>query len=1389
MAKKHLNWTVAVVSIITLAVIVVTAFGLRKWQRKRMAYAGRETGLKAYQNRSWEKAAKNLGRYIAINRTDVEILIKYADAQLNIKPLKPTNIYQGVATYRTILRIDKNNSEAAEKLVRLYLQMGIFSEAELIARRHLQTNKNPDIRRMLAVSLAEQRKFKEAAIQLQAIIKEYPEQVSAYETLGQLTKHYPEEFPGESVSWFNKAIKNNPSSSHAFIARAAFYLGSNNLAGAIADLQEAEKLDLSDLMMKLRLIKEFTNAGMFDKARRHLKAAYAQDPARQELWQIWASLAMKVGSKNEMLKTAQTGLKELASFVWDFMPVASELFIRCGKLDRAGDCIEKLKEKNINGKKVAFLEGLLAEANKQDHKAIICWRRAIQAGDNSLRLRLVLAAALARTSDNQSAILQLRTLVIEQPRLYQGHLELAKMLARTGNWAEAAEQAHLAMQINPENLRANLLSIQARLRLIEDNTTGIKEQMWQNMEKQLHVLDERTEGNFQVKLLQSQVAIQRGEFTEAEKILANLKADEDSQIQFALANIDLLTAQDSIDKAISKLCKLREQFPQEALLAKYLAALLYKHRSKEDCEKMLKVAIQRAKSIMVKRELGILLTLFYEQWGQNERAYRLLTKLSKELPSDILIKRQLLKCEQVKNNIEYASEILNDIKSIEGEDGWQWRYEQANIWFAGRDFKNQYPRIITLLKQNLATNPSDQTSRVLLAAAHEKAGKLSIAVGVYKEALKNSPDDIRIIIPAIAAMYKAEAYEQADEILNRVARQQMVHPELSKLKLQSHLRHGRLSSAVSILEDLMAKDPNNYTIPLSLALLRIRQNKYEHAQALLSKLKTQDPYSLPVIAALVELNVKQKKYDEALALCNEIIEQIGNASAYILRGKTYVMLGQNDLAKKDFEHATAIEPYNIQAWLFKSDFNQLMGQIEEALKDVQKTLVLNPENLQIQKRAIKLLLSSGEPEKVHQGIELLDKALDSSPRDVELRLYKAHYLATKGDALSIEQVEKILQTITEEQPKIVSAWVLKARIYLKQGQSGRGMDTILSGLVYSPSNKKLLLLKAQAELDRSPLLAIPTLKMLVDLYPDDIDVRLNLANTYVAAGRCEEGVICLKKLLESCKKSEQRKVNIALAVALYKSGNQTEAKREFDVLYQTMPDDPKLFLTEMKLIEDNRQWSKMAAKVSKRFEKQLDDTTTFITLANELAPIEDSEARKVAEVILRRVLKRSPDSVQAMITLAMLLQMSNRFAESAVLYQRILAVQPDNTIAINNLAWIMCEEDGKYQQAFELVQRGLKIDPHYIDLIDTRGVVYYRLGQYDKAAEDFNRCLKLYPKDSPSLASSYLHLSRALVKLGQKNDAVKILKKVLKLNTEHSSLSATDAVDAQRLFEELSQGT
>lgn len=914
MPKRYFNWKLAIVLVLGLAVLGTAAFGLRRWQRNNRAELGLELGIKAYNQQSWEEAAKYLGRYVAVKPDHVPSLLKYAEAQLNIRPLKLSNIKHAEVAWRRVLRVDKSNLQAALNLTEMYVQIGTPGEAELIAARQLQINQDPKLRRILAVALAHQRKFNEAAAELKAIIAEHPDQILVYETLGQLAEQNPERFPEPPEHWFNEAVKNNPSSALAYIIRAGFYLRKNNIPKALSDLEQAEKQDLSDPDVRLQLAREFINANILDKAEQHFAAVQIAKPANQKLWQTWAQLALKSKSPEKMIEIAETGLKELSSQPWDFMPTAAELFIRAGQLDRATECISQLRQKDIAPATVASLEGLLAHRQGRLFEAVKRWQQSIESGNKSPQTRLILASTLSRLGDTQTATRQLRTLVSESPNFFDGRLALARMLAQTQNWAETAEQARIARQLAPDNLDAALLHLQAQIQLLTAQSTNLtpeNAQIWKDIEQQLTKLENTAKDSLEVKLLRFYLELQQSKFADADALITQLTKIHPTEIRVAMAEVDLLATQDKTEQVILKLTEIIKKFPEAVEPAKYLSLLLERQNEQQKCEEILKDTLTSINEPIAQRQLGILLADLYSRCDQQEKAYALLTSLAAKLPNDVPIKRWLLRCPQVVNNTEQAQQLVDDIKSLEGNTGWQWRYEQARLWFNSsppQAGKERYPQIISLLQENLLTNPGDQTSLILLAATYERSGELQLAISSYRNALNHSPDDIHIIIPAVAALYKAKEYDQADEILKRTSETKLHHPELQKLQLQSYLRRGQLSSASDILQDIISNDPNNKAAYLSLAILKIQQNNFAEADQLLAKLKSQEPNSLPVAYAQIQLNIRQNKTQDALKYCNELINNLNNASAYILRSRTYLALNQVNKAIEDLEHATAIEP-------------------------------------------------------------------------------------------------------------------------------------------------------------------------------------------------------------------------------------------------------------------------------------------------------------------------------------------------------------------------------------------------------------------------------------------------------------------------------------------------
>jgi tetratricopeptide (TPR) repeat protein len=1389
MTKRYFNWKLAIVLVIVIGVIGVTAVGLRRWHRANSAEQGLILGNKAYEEQNWQEAAKQLGRYVAVKQDDVTALVKYAEAQMNIRPRKRNNVQLAIAAYRTALRADDTHSDAALKLTEIYITMGMPGEAELIAKRQLEKSQDPNLHRMLAIALAQQRKFSEAADELKSICKKHPEHILAYESLGQIIERHPDEFSEQAADWYDQAVEKNPSSALAYVVRAGYYIRNNDRQKALTDIKKAERQDISDASVRLRLVRELINLNLLDNAEQHLEAVYKSTPNDQSLWQFWAHLALQSQSKEKMLDIAERGLKELSSQPWDFMPTAAELFIRSGNRERAADCILKLRQKDMPSAIIANLEALMAADEGNFFEAIRYWKQAVEAGNKSTQIRLALASALTQIGDRQSALQQLYALIAEQPDSFEGHLVLARMLAQNSDWTEVQEHAIKAMELVPTNPEPAILYLRARIETAGDNPSNDNTRIMQEIEKRLSELKQSLPGNMELNSLQLQLLMKQGNFTDAQELINRMKQEDSSEnVSIALAEAEVLAAQNKTAQAIVKLEETIGKFPDALGPVRYLAILLYREDKKAECEKVIKDAMARIEQPAIQRELGLILTQFYFRWNQTDTAYTHLVNLSEKLPNDIPIKRQLLLCEQVINNPEKVQQLINQIKSLEGDDGWQWRYEQAKALFRDDNFNTNYPRIISLLQENLLANPNDQPSRLLLANTYDKAGELQLAISTYRDALNRSPDDLRIITPTIAALYKAKEYEQAEQLLNRTSQAKLQNAQLQKIQLQNFLRLGNLDSASGILEGLLDRDPNNQSANLSLALLRIQQNRYEEAEKLLMQLKTQDPESMVIIATQIQLCLRQDEPEKALEICRDMTANLNNASAYILSARTYATLGKYDKAAQDLGKAISLEPDNVEVWVARSDFNRTIGQTYKAAEDIEHAISMEPDNIQIQKRAISLLLTSNQPDMIREGNAYLEKALKSNPEDIDLQLFKTNSLLLEGTTPAIENAKQLLQKITEKDPEISRAWLLLGELMLKQGQPGKAVDVALRGLAYNNKNKSLMLLKARAEAVRSPILAIPTLKELCEQDPNDIDTIMLLANTYTTIGEPEKAVNMLRQQLLTSEPTIRRKCRIALAVALYKAGNKSQAREEFDALEESDPNDSEPLLAQVQLLKEEQLWNQLNLKVTEWYGKYPDNHHTPVLIARDLVSDDSDEAKQTAEDILRLVIKNNSNSTEAMSVLAILLEMTGRSDESAELYQRLIELEPENLIAINNLAWILSEKKDQYQKALDLAQKGLKLAPNYLDLIETRGVIFYRMGESTKAIQDLSKCIELYSDSSPQYVAASFHLARALDKTGKKDEALKYLNQALDLEEKTGGLSSTELNEAKHLLIKLQEG-
>jgi tetratricopeptide (TPR) repeat protein len=1386
MAARYFNWKLAIVLLVGVVVFAGAAFALREWRRSARAEEAQPLGNIAYERQDWDEAAAQFGRYLAVNGDDWEVLLKYAEAQLKRRPLTRPHVQQAVAAYRAVLRHEEAspqaNAEAANSLAELYINSGVPGEAELVAKAYLEEHEDPNLRRLLGVALAQQRKFQEAEKTLSEVVRNDPSRVRIYELLGRLAQSRPEDFNRPAAEWFDEMVRMNPQSCLAYAARAEFRLRSgdpNGVDAAMADLELAQQQGLSDTGARLQVARLLIQVGALDKAREDLEAleTAVQDEESLLLWLTWAELALRSGAADEMADVAAKGLEHLAPQPWDFMPVAAELFIRAGRSEKARQCTKQMRERDLGLSRVAFLEGLLANAEGKPREAAAHWQDAIEQGytdhPSPLRLsgvplRLMLASALSQLGDLQSAAGQLQTLTSEAPMDVRGHLTLAELHRRMGDWPAVREEAREVLRLVPEHRQAALLEAQARMALLtaDDTSAEANADDWKNLEDRLAALAAEPKGStIDVGLLRVQVALRQDKLDEAANLLSQLKSEHPSDPRPVLLEAQLLVAKEDIRGAIELLRGAIERFPQTVEPVQPLALLLNQQGDREQCESVVRDAMARMDRASARQSLGLFLADLYGLWAQEDKRYQWLTDLEKQFPNDVRVKRSLLALPALRQNQPKAQTLVDEIKSIEGEDGWQWRLEQARVWIDSNDFDALYPQVTTLLRENLLSNPDDQTSRLLLGAAHEKAGRLQLAISVYRDALNRWPDNVLIVARTVAALQEADRLGEAQEILDDAERRDLKHPDLDKLEsygqrfaVRDHLRAGRLESASDVLKELVRQDPNDVSAGLQLAWIMMRQGKLDEAEVFVREVESKLPPSVSLASAQVELEMRRGNTEKALQLCHEAVNDFGSASAYWLRARTHAALKADEEAIADYSRAIELDPSSPGPWAVRAEFFRSLGRTSEAIADVKKALSLSPESLPIQKLALEMYLTSGSRTLRREAETMLDDALQAHPEDVDLKMIKIRVLLSRRTRASLEQVESMLAEVTDAEPTRAEAWQLLGRLRLQEGEAGSALDMALRGLAHNHQDKELLLLKADAEAERydSPVLAVPTLRQLAESYPNDVTIEMRLAE------------------------------------ALYWSGKKGEAIALLEDRMHGEPNSPAPLIALAGLFSRDQRWAELSERITQWFDKNPDDVTARAGVAGRLigSAANHSEAANIAESLLQEVLQRDPTSVGALSVLAALKQTTQQVEEAAVLNRRILAEDPNNVVAINNLAWVLCEEKGQYQEALELAERGLRIAPDYVDLIDTRGVIHYRMGatdetHYEKAVVDFERCVELFLPRTPSLAPTRFHLARVYAKTGRKTEAVQQLKEAIDLNDDVGGLSPENLAEARKLLGQL----
>ncbi len=118
--------------------------------------------------------------------------------------------------------------------------------------------------------------------------------------------------------------------------------------------------------------------------------------------------------------------------------------------------------------------------------------------------------------------------------------------------------------------------------------------------------------------------------------------------------------------------------------------------------------------------------------------------------------------------------------------------------------------------------------------------------------------------------------------------------------------------------------------------------------------------------------------------------------------------------------------------------------------------------------------------------------------------------------------------------------------------------------------------------------------------------------------------------------------------------------------------------------------------------------------------------------------------------LAQALERQGQFDEAAGLFRSVLKVRGDDPLALNYLGYMLADAGQDIEEALELIQRAVAIDPRSGAYQDSLGWAQYRLGDYEAAAESLERAVKL----SPGNPTIFDHLGDAYRALDRIDEAL-----------------------------------
>ena len=608
---------------------------------------------------------------------------------------------------------------------------------------------------------------------------------------------------------------------------------------------------------------------------------------------------------------------------------------------------------------------------------------------------------------------------------------------------------------------------------------------------------------------------------------------------------------------------------------------------------------------------------------------------------------------------------------------------------------------------------------------------------ITEQVLKSFPNNVRVLELAGAAEFRMKNYIQAESLLAK-ALKLAPQQRLSRLLLaQTYLRNGEPSKTLDALKPVLDSGkadgttlslvgeaylqlgdaarseqafqaalkaaPDDARVRTSAAMAQMARGNNSGAIVELEAVAAGDRGPRADLA-LISARLRQNDIPGALKAIDGLEKKMPDEALPLqLRGRLLTL--KNDLpgATKSFEAAMAKEPAYFPPVASLAALDLMAKKPEDARKRFNTFIQAQPKSWQARLALAELEARIGAPAATVAAA--LREAVKVNPSEPRPHVALVNQLIGSGDA--------------------------KAALLAAQDATAA-----------LPNNTEVMDTLGRAELAAGDhQRALSTFKKLASLQPRNAVPEMRLAEAYAAMKDSESASRALRRA------AELQPGNVAVSRAQARlamaDGRPEDALKVAREMQKRAPQDATGFTIEGEIEVSRKNWDAAinAFRASLKVAPSSETTAKLHTAL--MAAKKPAEAERLAA----EWLKAHPKDAGFQYFLGDIALAQDDLTRAEARYRAVLEVQPDNALAMNNVAWLLAKQ-GK-PGALAMAQKANQLLPDRAPLVDTLSMALEAENKLPEAIEAQKRAITLEPKD-PGLT---LRLAKLYIKAGDKTRA------------------------------------